>query len=1027
MKNISQKSYEQILDACGNGIAIINNVGDIVYANAITHDMFKYANATLVGMSLSQLKLKYFESQSALKTSILTKLDPINNFHAMHKNSIYESRTAEGETFYIKVIFQSIEYNEQPCTLMTVEKVNPLASNNSTQLLLQVIELSENTFFLTDENNKIIWSNSSASMLTGYTQEQLKGMHPLFRVSEKTSIAVLKQLKTAFRNKVDFHGEIQLNKANKNTYWVKLSVKPVLLDSGKTGFLLSEHDITQRKLIEYELRAKTSLQRAILDSAQQIIISTNANGAIESLNEFAIDLLEWHPYELVHKSSMDVFIRREEYRRFAQHIASEHKYHIMENFQGFHELTSKFNKVEFSFTFETKSKSQLTIELSVTPLFDRAGLLEGYLYIGKDITHIEQLKIQTKRSQALLEETSRIAQIGSWELDVVTNKLYWSDETYRIHELPLSTDINVVDGISFYAPEAQPIIQAAVKKGIEFGTPWDLQLPFITAKNNHIWVRAIGATEFKDNKVIKLKGTFQDITVIKEIEQRANEANQSKSDFLANMSHEIRTPINGIIGMNQLLQQTSLTTQQTQYSQAIQKSSQALLDLINDILDFSKIEAGKLNINVKKVAMDEFMENIYKEIQPVSNAKNLQLDIQVCPLVTIMSDPVRLRQILINLCSNAIKFTEQGTIRISFSVIDEQYLRFTVSDTGIGIPSNKSEQLFEKFRQLDTSSNRSIGGTGLGLTISQQLTQLLGGAIGYNPEYQEGAEFWFTVDTQLNESISQLNVSKTHHTVCIVGNADELLKFTSHPINNQYNLQLFNSTEAFLTFFDQHHSTLNINSVFISYHLNGTSGLELTKLLRSHTIFKDLFVFLFNAEIGSNDMENLHFIGVNGFLNDIHLPNVLENTLDKCTSTHTTPNNLPFYTLQNLETKNVRVLLVEDNEINQVIAKSLLENLDMKVDVANNGQEALSLLMEKEDRYHAILMDCQMPVLDGYSATKLIRSMPEYTLHKYTPIIALTANAMQGDEEKCLTVGMNSFITKPINSERLREELEKWC
>ena len=155
-------------------------------------------------------------------------------------------------------------------------------------------------------------------------------------------------------------------------------------------------------------------------------------------------------------------------------------------------------------------------------------------------------------------------------------------------------------------------------------------------------------------------------------------------------------------------------------------------------------------------------------------------------------------------------------------------------------------------------------------------------------------------------------------------------------------------------------------------------------------------------------------------------PNVLENTLKKCASTHTSPDNLPFYTLQNLENTHARVLLVEDNDINQVVAKSILENLDLVVDIANNGQEALSLLMEKEDRYHAILMDCQMPVLDGYSATKLIRSMPEYDLHKYTPIIALTANVMEGDEEKCLTAGMNSFVTKPINTERLKEELEKW-
>ena len=238
MKNITQQSYEQILDACGNGITIINNVGDIVYANAITHDIFKYENTSLVGMSLSQLRFKHFDIQSSFETPIPKQMnaDSTDAFSALNKNSVYESMTAEGNILYLKVTFQSIEYNEQPCTLLTIEKVNPLASNKSTELLSQVIELSENTFFLTDENNKIIWTNTSATKQTGYTKEILKGMNPLFRVTDNTSIAVLKRLKTAFRDKIDFNGEIQLYKANKEAYWVKLTVKPVSLDSGKTGF-----------------------------------------------------------------------------------------------------------------------------------------------------------------------------------------------------------------------------------------------------------------------------------------------------------------------------------------------------------------------------------------------------------------------------------------------------------------------------------------------------------------------------------------------------------------------------------------------------------------------------------------------------------------------------------------------------------------------------------------------------------------------------------------------------------------------
>ena len=943
-----------MLNACGNGIAIVNDVSTIVYANSILHEIFDYQPAQLLGQPFDILMPRYanYEHTSSLLQFLENEIRlPISG------KKVFKCRNRLGDHIDVIITLSQINFEEQNSIIITViEATEQHINDTSNKLLAQIIEFSHDTIFITDENTKIIWTNSISSKATGYSQSELLGQHPLFRTNDNTDPLEIKQIHTAINNKKEYIGELQLKKFNSRPYWVKLQITTLELDNGRTGFLFIEHDISSRKNVENTLRTKNHLQRTILDSAQQIIISTDVDGTIITFNDFAAHLLEWQSSEIIKQRTLDTFISAAEYQRFAEHIQTTNSLDIEENFLGLHKVTRQ-HKVEFTFEFQTKTQQLLTIELSANGLLNRSGDIDGYLYMGRDITQIISLEAQSKRNLETLKVTSRIAQLGGWELNLMTNNLFWSDEVYRIHELPVQSPIDVENAINYYLPEARPVLQDAINEAIEQGISWDLQLPFVTAKNNHIWVRTIGFAEFENNQAIRLKGTFQNITAIKNAENRAKEASKAKSQFLANMSHEIRTPINGIIGANELMQNTVLSKQQLSYAQAIQRSGESLLSLINDILDFSKIEAGKLKLHPQVISINTFMQSIQNEMQSQVDAKELTLDIQPLPAVKLCSDPFRLRQILLNLCINAVKFTEKGGITITCSSVDERYLRFTITDTGIGIPIDKVSELFQEFTQLDASTTRNAGGTGLGLTISKQLVKLLGGQIGFNNEYKHGAEFWFTVDTQLSLSHTA-PIHRDIRTIVLVGKQDSMQQLRPQFDASLYDVQIINNANKCITFLQDNISKLDIEFIFIAHDLPGITGVDLLQAIRAQAMFDDIYIFLYNSHLEDQELTNLRHIGLIGCVNGLAEQTSLNHVLEKCQNPTINPKNLPFYTFQNINQDDTRVLLVEDNDINQAIAKNMLKNLDMRVEVAHNGMEALDILEHSSERFHAILMDC---------------------------------------------------------------------
>ncbi|HED16048.1 MAG TPA: response regulator [Gammaproteobacteria bacterium] len=546
-------------------------------------------------------------------------------------------------------------------------------------------------------------------------------------------------------------------------------------------------------------------------------------------------------------------------------------------------------------------------------------------------------------------------------------------------------------------------------------------------------------------KVFALGGVATEITDLlsmqQELEQAtevAREASQSKSDFLANMSHEIRTPMNAIIGLSHLALNTELTLRQKDYLKKIHSSAQSLLGIINDILDFSKIEAGKLDMEAIEFDLAETLESLASMISVKTSEKDLEFLVDMATEVPmgLVGDPLRLGQVLINLANNAVKFTEHGSITLKITqaseLDDAVMLRFEVQDTGIGLTEEQKGKLFQSFSQADGSTTRKYGGTGLGLTISKKLTEMMGGEIGVESTPGEGSTFWFTVRMGLAEHLP----ARPELTAAPDLKGMRVLVVDDNPTAREIltrQLQQFglssdevpSGAEA-ISALEQAAADQPYSLVLMDWNMPGMTGLEASKRIKEDPKLDNnpphiIMVSAYGREDLLHQSERL---GLDGYLikpvNESTLFDTIMQTFGKevqsggTASDHGMP-QLPEQVI------GAHLLLVEDNEINQQVAQEILEGAGTRVSIANHGQEALDMLAK--ETFDGVLMDMQMPVMDGITATVEIRKLSQY---KELPIIAMTANAMAGDRDRCLAAGMNDHVVKPIDIKELFVVLGKW-
>ncbi len=932
-----------------------------------------------------------------------------------------------------KILLRSIEHTlrrqqQNKDYLINLEKL---------ELVLESSGLATWDWMLSTGEGEI---NRRWAEITGHQLEELIpfNVNKLMAMMPAEDVALTtEKLIGHWQGKTDIY-RAQYRMRHKDGHWIWVEDIGRVVEWDKKGratrMVGTHQDISERKAKEIELK---NLSRIAQESTNGVII-TDRHGITEWVNKGFERISGYEKEELIGKRPGDMLQGQES----SQEAISQ---------------MGEAIRKELDFSVEIinyhKNGTPYWVRIQCNPLLDGDGELHGFMAIETDVTSLKKAEFKLQRQQQMLEQMSALGRIGAWEVDLEKGIIFWSEMTKKIHDVPLDYKPQLETAINFYKEGySRQRISQLVENSINTGEPFSDELQMVTATGKEIWIATRGRVEQVAGKTVRLYGSFQDISERKKIElelvnakEAAEAAAKAKSEFLASMSHEIRTPINGVIGMLHLLENTQLDNEQKHKLTLASNSASSLLSLINDILDFSKIEAGKIELEDIEFNLVSLLSEFAHGIGFKGYEKGIDfiLDVSAVETFWVTGDPYRLRQILNNLASNAIKFTEQGQVLVKVSTQragNAVTLEVAVIDTGIGIAQQQLDKLFESFSQLDSSTTRKYGGTGLGLIISRKLCRLMGGDIEVSSQVGTGSQFSFTIQLACNAKSS---LTLPRH---IFAPFKVLTLVTNSALNQaiQNALHRFgadviatDSKEGLL----QHYHKLKqqvthvlLDAQFLQLDA-GDSG-SIANLLHKESTKIIALKPMFNADSNGSPLfkQGVQILELPFSLSDLAnkigfseceqsqvacLRSVINDTENSAERGNNSELQWP---------KNTRILLVEDNTINTEVAAGILKNYNLSVEVATNGEEAIELLADSYAQYpfSLVLMDCQMPVMDGYQATQEIRQGAAGEQTKNIPVIAMTANAMKGDDQKCLDAGLDAYIAKPIEPQVLLAVLKKY-
>ncbi len=925
-----------------------------------------------------------------------------------------------------------------------------LLANRSSQELLQklslAVEQSPAAIVITSTAANIEYVNEAFVQNTGYSRNEAIGQNPRILKSGRTPKAIYDDMWVTLLRGESWRGEL-LNRRKDGSEYIDLAnITPIRQSDGRIShYLAIKENITDKKrmsdeldrhrehleqLIESrtaELNASVREQRALFDAASAGIVLLRSR-TIVRCNRRMDEMFGYQEGEVVGETTRIWYPDGDSYTSAGDAI-----YPRIE--------AGEIDVREMQFRHKDGHPVWCRISSrAIDPADPDKGAVVMFEDVGAEHVAAEAIRLAMAEQQAVFDTASS-------GIALIRNRVLIRCN-HRLHEIlgwPAGSLIGQRTAV-WYADEAANAAGGGeVYEQIWRGTSHRREQELMRRDGSLFWARLTGrAVDLAD----RAQGTvwvIDDITaeraVVEEIRKAraaAETAARMKSDFLANMSHEIRTPMNAIIGMAHLAMKTELTPRQRDYLRKIQSSSQHLLGVINDILDLSKIEAGKMVVEHIPFDLDQVFDNVTGLIAEKAAAKKLELIVDVDSDVPtdLVGDPLRLGQVLINYANNAVKFTDQGEITIRVSVLQsstsEMALRFSVRDTGIGLSAEQRGRLFQSFQQADTSTTRKYGGTGLGLSISKQLAELMGGEVGVESEPGVGSTFWFTARLGRGEARARpllptpdlrgrrmLVVDDNQHARDILAEQLRGMTFVVSAVPS--------GTQAVAEVSRAAAGGQPYDMVFLDWQMPVMDGIATATEIGRLALERPPRLLMVTAYGRDEVMKSARDAGIDDLLVKPVSASLLFDSVmrilggEGAEQPRSVETTTPWAGLASIA--GARILLVEDNELNQEVATELLRDAGFAVDVADNGAIGLARIAQDHEVYDMVLMDMQMPVMDGLSATREIRKLPQCA---QLPIVAMTANAMAGDRQRCLQAGMNDHLSKPVDPARLWVTLVKW-
>lgn len=1041
----SESRFRRIFEE--NGLVMVffdPRNGLIVDANRAASAFYGYSHEQLVGMYTWQLTGTRPEEGNALRQQIL---------EAGHSRVSLRHRLAGGEEREVEVYTSSINMGGCP---MIFAIIHDITERNRVELQLRDSE--EKLRLLTENIHELFWimkGDGSQMQYLSPAFEDVWGLprelvyrdmtllmetiHPEDR--EKAGETLARQLRG---ENVEF--EFRIRGRYGEERWLRDRAFP---GRGRDGHLLQvvgfTEDITESRRGQDALRESEQRYRATFEQAAIGILYTAVDGKFLHCNLRFAEIIGYAPEEVVGLGFQKIMLPGDS----------------IENLAAFQRLMQGETNVSgLENCFVRKDGSQVWVRLSISALRDQNGRLLHFITLVEDIHARKQAERLLQETSERLSLATRAGGVGIWEYDLVRSRLVWDEQMGRLYGVqPESFHGSFEDWRERLHPEDEARARRDLDTTLRGERDFDTEFRVVWPDGSTHFIRAMALVQ-KDEagKPLRLIGTNWDISAQKEaadaflrsnrqleveknragkLAEEAAKANAAKSEFLANMSHEIRTPLNGVIGMTGLLLDTSLSAEQHRYAETIRASGESLLHLLNDILDFSRIEANRMDLEEVEFDLCELLDQTVGAVAAQALSKGLELVVEVEGRVPsrVLGDPVRLRQVLANLLGNAIKFTAQGEIVTRLALLDfdsaKCLLRFTVRDTGIGIPADKLQTVFEKFSQAEVSTTRRFGGTGLGLAICKQLVERMGGEIGLKSQEGVGSEFSFTVrmgcgcsDKDVEEEKRAAEILTGKRVLIVDDNAASCQSLRSRiALWGALVETAANAPLALQSVYLSFDAGVGPDLILIDLQMDGMDGEALFRALAVDSRLDSLrrvALVSSGARYGVRRAEEAGFtLCVNKPVRWRELRRILCRAMGVELSggeTRRAEDAAPL--------PNARVLLAEDNPTNQQVALGLLKKMGLRADAVGDGAEAIRALQHVP--YDLVLMDMRMPVMDGVEAARRIRDPHSGVLNPRVPILAMTANVQASDRQRCIDAGMNSFLSKPVLPEQLRQLLAEW-